>query len=74
MPSFDPAQPTAARTELGSADAAGRRLVEAGVRLVTVDFRWWDTHVLGFDSLRRGFLPRWDRAFTARLKTCSAAG
>ncbi|NDD38086.1 MAG: DUF1501 domain-containing protein, partial [Verrucomicrobia bacterium] len=22
-----------------------RRLVEAGVRLVTVDLRWWDTHV-----------------------------
>jgi hypothetical protein len=29
-----------------------RRLVEAGVRLVTVDLRWWDTHVLGFDSPR----------------------
>lgn len=44
-----------------------RRLVEAGVRLVTVDLRWWDTHVLGFDSLRRGFLPRWDRAYTALI-------
>ncbi|MFM8584372.1 MAG: DUF1501 domain-containing protein [Planctomycetaceae bacterium] len=42
-----------------------RRLIEAGVRLVTVDLRWWDTHVQGFDSLRRGFLPRWDRAFSA---------
>ena len=40
-----------------------RRLVEAGVRLVTVDLRWWDTHVQGFDSLRRGFLPRWDQAY-----------
>ena len=29
-----------------------RRLVEAGVRLVTVDLRWWDTHVKGFESLR----------------------
>ncbi len=37
-----------------------RRLVEAGVRLVTVDLRWWDTHVLGFESLRLGFLPRFD--------------
>ena len=42
-----------------------RRLIEAGVRMVTVDLRWWDTHVQGFDSLRRGFLPRWDRAFSA---------
>jgi Protein of unknown function (DUF1501) len=44
-----------------------RRLVEAGVRLVTVDLRWWDTHVKGFESLRQGFLPRWDRAFTALM-------
>lgn len=45
-----------------------RRLVEAGVRLVTVDLRWWDTHVLGFDSLRRGFLPRFDRAYSALIE------
>jgi hypothetical protein len=45
-----------------------RRLVEAGVRLVTVDLRWWDTHVLGFDSLRRGFLPRWDQAYAALIQ------
>ncbi len=44
-----------------------RRLVEAGVRLVTVDVRWWDTHVQNFDSLRNGFLPRWDRAFSALI-------
>jgi hypothetical protein len=44
-----------------------RRLVEAGVRLVTVDLRWWDTHVLGFDSLRRGFLPRFDKAYSALI-------
>ncbi|HEV3005396.1 MAG TPA: DUF1501 domain-containing protein [Pirellulales bacterium] len=45
-----------------------RRLVEAGVRLVTVDLRWWDTHVKGFDSLRRGFLPRFDRAYSALIE------
>src|SRR5262249_11225374 len=50
MPPFDP----------GAANRCGapawsqrillaRRLVEAGVRLVTVDLRWWDTHVQGFD-------------------------
>ncbi len=44
-----------------------RRLVEAGTRLVTVDLRWWDTHVKGFESLRLGFLPRWDRAFAALM-------
>lgn len=49
-----------------------RRLVEAGVRLVTVDLRWWDTHVKGFESLRLGFLPRWDRAFTALIEDMEA--
>jgi hypothetical protein len=51
-----------------------RRLVEAGVRLVTVDLRWWDTHVKGFESLRLGFLPRFDRAFTALLEDLETRG
>jgi hypothetical protein len=75
MPAFDP----------GAADRCGapawsqrmllaRRLVEAGVRLVTVDLRWWDTHVLGFDSLRRGFLPRWDQAYSALVEDLTERG
>jgi uncharacterized protein (DUF1501 family) len=51
-----------------------RRLVEAGVRLVTVDLRWWDTHVEGFDTMRRGFLPRWDRAFSALIEDLHERG
>ena len=51
-----------------------RRLVEAGVRLVTVDLRWWDTHVLGFESLRLGFLPRWDQAFPALIEDLEQRG
>jgi hypothetical protein len=51
-----------------------RRLVEAGVRLVTVDLRWWDTHVKGFESLRLGFLPRWDRAYTALIEDLDQRG
>jgi uncharacterized protein (DUF1501 family) len=51
-----------------------RRLVEAGVRLVTVDLRWWDTHVLGFESLRLGFLPRFDRAYSALLDDLKSRG
>lgn len=51
-----------------------RRLVEAGVRLVTVDLRWWDTHVQGFDSLRRGFLPRWDQAYAALIQDLQERG
>jgi uncharacterized protein (DUF1501 family) len=51
-----------------------RRLVEAGVRLVTVDLRWWDTHVKGFESLRLGFLPRWDQAYTALIQDLDERG
>ena len=51
-----------------------RRLVEAGVRLVTVDLRWWDTHVLGFESLRLGFLPRFDQAYAALIEDLEQRG
>jgi hypothetical protein len=51
-----------------------RRLVEAGVRLVTVDLRWWDTHVAGVDSMRRGFLPRWDQAYSALIEDLDQRG
>ena len=51
-----------------------RRLVEAGVRLVTVDLRWWDTHVQGFETMREGFLPRWDRAYSALIEDLDQRG
>jgi hypothetical protein len=75
MPAFDPG----AANRCGAPNWAqrmllARRLVEAGVRLVTVDLRWWDTHVLGFDSLRRGFLPRFDKAYTALIEDLQQRG
>jgi len=51
-----------------------RRLVEAGVRLVTVDLRWWDTHVEGIESMRDGFATRWDQAYTALLEDLEQRG
>jgi hypothetical protein len=51
-----------------------RRLVEAGVRLVTVDCRWWDTHVQGIDSMKNGFLPRWDQAYPALINDLQERG
>ena len=51
-----------------------RRLVEAGVRLVTVDCRWWDTHVEGIDSMKNGFLPRWDQAYSALINDLDERG
>ena len=52
----------------------GRRLVEAGVRLVTVDCRWWDTHVQGVDSMKNGFLPRWDLCYSALIEDLDQRG
>jgi hypothetical protein len=51
-----------------------RRLVEAGVRLVTVDMRWWDTHVKGFESLKLGFLERFDIAYSALIHDLDSRG
>jgi uncharacterized protein (DUF1501 family) len=51
-----------------------RRLVEAGVRLVTVDLRWWDTHVEGIESMRDGFAARWDQAYTALIEDLEQRG
>jgi hypothetical protein len=51
-----------------------RRLVEAGVRLVSVDCRWWDTHVKGYETMRDGFLPRWDQAYSALIEDLESRG
>lgn len=75
MPSFDPGASNRCGAPAWSQRILlARRLVEAGVRLVTVDLRWWDTHVKGFDSLRRGFLPRFDRAYSALIDDLEQRG
>jgi hypothetical protein len=75
MPAFDPrASNRCGAPAWSQRILLARRLVEAGVRLVTVDLRWWDTHVLGFESLRLGFLPRWDQAFPALLEDLEQRG
>jgi hypothetical protein len=51
-----------------------RRLVEAGVRLVTVDCRWWDTHEDNFWTLKNIFLPRWDLAYSALINDLQERG
>ena len=75
MPAFDPKASNRCGSPAWSQRILlARRLVEAGVRLVTVDLRWWDTHVKGFESLKLGFLPRFDRAYSALLEDLEARG
>jgi len=74
MPAFDPK----AANRCGCPAWAqrillARRLVEAGVRLVTVDLRWWDTHVKGFESLRDGFCRGGTRRIPRSSKTSKCA-
>ncbi len=75
MPAFDPkASNRCGAPAWSQRILLGRRLVEAGVRLVTVDLRWWDTHVKGFESLRLGFLPRFDKAYAALIEDLDQRG
>jgi hypothetical protein len=75
MPRYDPMDPRRCSANAFSQRMLlGRRLVEAGVRLVTVDCRWWDTHVEGIDSMRNGFLPRWDQCFSALIDDLDQRG
>jgi hypothetical protein len=75
MPPFDPKAANRCGAPAWSQRILlARRLVEAGVRLVTVDLRWWDTHVKGFESLRLGFLPRFDKAYSALIEDLDQRG
>jgi uncharacterized protein (DUF1501 family) len=55
-----------------------RRLVEAGVRLVTVnwarDDAYWDTHANNFRDLKEKLLPPFDRGFSALLEDLDQRG
>jgi uncharacterized protein (DUF1501 family) len=57
----------------------GRRLIEAGVRLVTVVSgrridQAWDTHRDHFPLLKRALLPSFDRGFSAMLEDMAERG
>ena len=59
---------------LGQSCLLARRLVEAGVRFVTVTDGGWDTHQNNFKSLKERLLPRLDQAYAALLKDLHARG
>ncbi|MEZ5944690.1 MAG: DUF1501 domain-containing protein [Planctomycetaceae bacterium] len=75
MPTYNPGVPNrCSASAFSQRMLLARRLVEAGVRLVTVDCRWWDTHVEGFDSMQNGFLPRWDQCYSALIEDLDQRG
>jgi hypothetical protein len=65
---------TYGRTSVGQACLLARRLVEAGVRCVTIDFGGWDTHQNNFRDMQDELLPPWDAALAALLEDLSQRG
>jgi uncharacterized protein (DUF1501 family) len=64
------------RTSLGQGALLARRLVEAGVRFVTVSrgFNTWDHHRDIFPLLASDFLPELDRAYASLLEDLDQRG
>ena len=56
------------RHSLGQSLLMSRRLVEAGVRCVTIDHTNWDTHYDNFNTLKNDLLPYLDSGLTALLR------
>jgi hypothetical protein len=58
----------------GQGALAARRLVEAGVRFVTISFGGWDTHGKNFEALSKRLLPTLDQTLSALVEDLSARG
>jgi hypothetical protein len=62
------------RNSLGQSCLMARRMVEAGVRCVTIDHSNWDTHDNNFNSLKRELLPALDQGLAMLLRDLSDRG
>jgi hypothetical protein len=62
------------REEWGQGFLVARRLIEAGVRMVQVNLRGWDTHQNAFRDLKGKLLPSLDRCLSGFLDDLAARG
>ena len=62
------------RNTLGQSCLMARRLVEAGVRCVTVEHSNWDTHDNNFSVLRKNLLPQFDPAIATLFRDLADRG
>jgi hypothetical protein len=58
----------------GQGALAARRLVEAGVRFVTISFGSWDTHGKNFETLSKRNLPGLDKVLSALISDLAERG
>jgi hypothetical protein len=61
-------------TPFGQGALAARRLVEAGVRFVTISLGGWDTHGQNFNNLKTRNLPNLDTTLSALIEDLSDRG
>lgn len=62
------------RHSLGQSCLMARRLVEAGVRCVTIDHTNWDTHYDNFNVLKNDLLPQLDSGLSTLLRDLNDRG
>ena len=62
------------RNTLGQSCLMARRLIESGVRCVTIDHSNWDTHNANFATLKRQLLPWLDGGLSTLLRDLSERG
>lgn len=62
------------RNSLGQSCLMARRLVEAGVRCVTIDHTNWDTHYGNFATLKQDLLPLLDRGMATLFRDLAQRG
>jgi hypothetical protein len=62
------------RNSFGQSCLLSRRLLEAGVRLVTINLGGWDTHTDNFTSLKNSRLPIVDSGYSTLLKDLHQRG
>jgi uncharacterized protein (DUF1501 family) len=61
------------RTTFGQSCLMARRLIEKGVRFITINFGGWDTHKENFQAMRR-MLPQLDKGVSSLLEDLAARG
>lgn len=62
------------RNPFGQRLLLARRLIESGVRFVTVTDGGWDTHANNFESLKKSLIPRFDQGLPELLRDLQERG
>jgi hypothetical protein len=62
------------RNHFGQSCLLSRRLIEAGVRFVTINYGGWDTHENHFNAMKNHLGPTLDQGYAALLQDLHARG